>query len=250
MAWSKDKPMPNEVRAKISATLKGGGSLYKHGMSRSPFYRKWEAAKKRCNNPNDPRYADYGGRGIKMTWDTFEHYRDDMYEGYIASVGLYGARETTLERVDNNGPYSRNNCRWATRKEQYRNMRNNVNYTLQDITEALGISYQMVYARMRRGKSLAEALRPSSYCASCDGKGYATANEFASGRGVKWRISNMRFCTCDRGKQLEEMVGIARLEELTMILARLDQLQGGAGYNEYIEERRAQLQHQAKKEGE
>jgi hypothetical protein len=214
MTWNRQtKPVPPEVRAKISATLKGRGFLYKHGMSRTPFYKKWEMAKKRCDNPNDPRYADYGGRGIVMTWRTFESYRDDMHESYLQHVAIHGERETTIERKDNDGPYSKDNCRWATRKEQYKNMRSNVTYTLSEVIEATGLSDSLVRTRLKRGATLAEAIRPSWFCKNCDGKGYATVNDRWHGHDTDSDIGSpggyisggsanaAKPCTCDRGRQ-------------------------------------------------
>lgn len=92
--------------------------ITKHGQTRryAKEYRAWVAMRARCRNPNLPNYKDYGGRGINVCerWELFENFLSDM-----------GASPegTSIERVDNNKGYSKDNCKWATAGEQNANKR-------------------------------------------------------------------------------------------------------------------------------
>ncbi len=88
-----------------------------HGMVETPEYNIWTHMKGRCNNPKDARYADYGGRGIKVCrrWaNSFAAFYNDMGK---RPEGL------TLERINNDKGYSPKNCKWATYQEQNENKR-------------------------------------------------------------------------------------------------------------------------------
>lgn len=86
-----------------------------HGMSNTREYKSFCSAKNRCNNPNYRHYADYGGRGIKFKYTSFDEFLND--------VGPRPSREHSLDRKKVDGHYEPGNCRWATRREQYLNRR-------------------------------------------------------------------------------------------------------------------------------
>lgn len=96
-------------------------ALTTHGGSRTRLYRVWRGMKDRCKNLNNPRYHHYGGRGIKVCgkWlNDFSAFRDwALTNGY--------SDELTIDRIDVNGDYAPNNCRWISNFEQQSNKKNN-----------------------------------------------------------------------------------------------------------------------------
>lgn len=133
----------------------------KHGHNtnkKSRTYQSWISMVQRCINPKCKHYKNYGGRGISVheRWLKFENFLEDMGE---APEGL------SIDRINNNLGYSKENCQWATRKEQSRNKRNNRFITLNGQTKCIaewseetGIKYDTLFSRLHNGWSVVKTL--------------------------------------------------------------------------------------------
>lgn len=95
-----------------------------HHMHWTHFYKKWTSMIWRCNYPTVHWYKNYWGRWIKCEWEKFEDFYKDMYESYLEHYNIHW-EDTTLDRIDVNGNYSKENCRWKTMLEQQSTKRTN-----------------------------------------------------------------------------------------------------------------------------
>lgn len=137
------------------ANIEHGHTINKR---RTPTHKTWQGMLERCNNPNSIRFYDYGGRGIKVCerWLKFENFLEDMGER---------PKNTTIERKENNKGYYKENCRWATVKEQCNNRRSNHFLTFNEKTQTMAqwadeieISSNTICMRLRSGWSVEKAL--------------------------------------------------------------------------------------------
>lgn len=122
----------------------------------SKFYRAWVNMKSRCNNKKAAGFDRYGGRGIKVCkrWDIFDNFIEDMLPTYKDNL--------TLDRIDNDGNYCKENCRWATCKEQANNTRNidraerieynGVSKTIRELAKEFGIKRTTLGMRIQNYK--------------------------------------------------------------------------------------------------
>lgn len=132
----------------------------KHGKHNTPLYNIWLCMKGRCYYVDDKRYKNYGGRGIAVC----SEWKDDFQAFYNWATSNGYKEGLTIDRIDNDGNYTPDNCRWATRKQQARNTRRTLNITingethcLKDWCKILGLNYDTVKYRIHHNWSIERA---------------------------------------------------------------------------------------------
>jgi len=122
-----------------------------HGKSKTPTYNIWKGMRKRCLNPTDKSFHNYGGRGISVC------NRWSKYENFYSDIGERPSNKHSIDRIDNNGNYEPNNCQWALKETQMNNMRTNINLTYKHKTLTVRqwsklskVSYHTFWQRLYR----------------------------------------------------------------------------------------------------
>lgn len=128
-----------------------------HAMSHKRLYEIWQGMKSRCCNPNDARYANYGGRGITIC----QEWQNDFLAFYNWAIAHGYSDTLTIDRINNDRGYSPNNCRFTNNKEQCRNRSTNINIRIGNVTKTLAewceifeLDYKTVHARFHRNNAI------------------------------------------------------------------------------------------------
>lgn len=115
---------------------------------RTRFYNIWHDLWHRCYDPNRDKYYKYWWRWIKVIRKDYWEFKEDMYESYLKHVEEFWEKETTIDRIDVNWNYCKENCRRATKKEQANNRTTCKRYTFNWVTK--NIKQRAEYINMKR----------------------------------------------------------------------------------------------------
>lgn len=135
----------------------------RHGMYKTPEYKAWRNIKDRCFRSGSKHFPDYGGRGITMS----AQWAAD-FTNFYTSMGPRPSPAHSIDRIDNNGNYEPENCRWATALEQASNNRRSKfvtvdgrEMTVSAAARHFGVNVVTFWRRLERGMSVQEASQPS-----------------------------------------------------------------------------------------
>ena len=138
----------------------------KHGLSNSKIYKKYIQIKQRCYNERRGCFKNYGGRGITMC----DEWKNDFICFYNWAINNGYKDDLSIDRIDVNGNYEPNNCRWVDIETQANNRRNNhivdlngEKYTISNISKKFNINEGTIWSRIKQGKTSMEELTAKPY---------------------------------------------------------------------------------------
>jgi hypothetical protein len=140
-----------------ATTVSCGCKKRKHGFShKERLYVTWQNMRRRCRDPRNSRWAHYGGKGVRVCTEWEEYV---VFRAWALSNGY--TDELTIDRIDVDGDYCPENCRWETPKAQANNVsRNHIirfegrDYTMSELADHLGLTYSALQHRIERGWSV------------------------------------------------------------------------------------------------
>lgn len=131
-------------------------SNFIHGMTHTNIYKRWKNINERCNKKSCKAYKNYGGRGIKCEWTSFKEFYKDMGNP---------PGNLTIDRINNDGNYSKENCKWSSKSEQANNRRtahmltyNGVTKNMKSWAKEFNITNRLLWWRINKGWSVKDAL--------------------------------------------------------------------------------------------
>lgn len=182
-----------------------------HGLRKHPLYKRWINIKTRCYNENRSDYKYYGGKGIIMC----DEWKNDFMSFYDWSMENGYFDELTIDRIDVNGNYDPDNCRWVDTKTQLNNMSSNKNIeydgktqTISEWSEELNMKYSSLYGRLESHKwDIERALTEELYSAHkkyyYNGE-YHTLPELAVISDIGYKALYLRICK--KGMTVEDAI--------------------------------------------
>lgn len=148
-----------QIERASEASLKHGHSCYPNQGRSTKEYNTWVMMLRRCNSLDDKNFHHYGGKNITVC----SRWRD--FQNFLADMGLAPSKAHSIDRIDSDGNYCPENCRWATSKTQVRNRGITKMLTLNDKTLSMGewaelysIPYKRLHARIKRGWSVEKSI--------------------------------------------------------------------------------------------